>query len=71
MNAFTANDLEAADLLALARLDDDGGPCSSGLPRSQPGRPDPDNDRGRAARRGSVAAADAPAGADSQPTGYS
>jgi hypothetical protein len=34
MNAFTANDLEAADLeaadlLALARLDDDGAPCRS------------------------------------------
>lgn len=58
MNAFTAADQEAADLLALARLDDDGAPCPSGLPRSQPGRPGPDNDRGR----GSAAAADAPAG---------
>ena len=61
MNAVAASDLEAADLLALARLDDDGAPCPSGLPRSQPGRPGPDNDRGRAARRGSAAAADAPA----------
>jgi hypothetical protein len=26
MNAVTASDLEAADLLALARLDDDGAP---------------------------------------------
>ena len=26
MNVFAANDLEAADLLALARLDDDGAP---------------------------------------------
>jgi hypothetical protein len=26
MNAFTAHDLEAEDLLALARLDDDGAP---------------------------------------------
>jgi len=26
MNGFAANDLEAADLLALARLDDDGAP---------------------------------------------
>ena len=26
MNDFAANDLEAADLLALARLDDDGAP---------------------------------------------
>ena len=26
MNAFTATDLGAADLLALARLDDDGAP---------------------------------------------
>ena len=50
MNAFTANDLEAAGLLALARLDDGGAPCPSGLPRSLPGRPGPDNDRGRAAR---------------------
>ena len=30
MNTFTAKDLEAADLLALARLDDDGAPCSGG-----------------------------------------
>jgi hypothetical protein len=27
MNAFTASDLEAAGLLALARLDDGGAPC--------------------------------------------
>ena len=26
MNVFAANDLEAADALALARLDDDGAP---------------------------------------------
>lgn len=44
MNAFAADDLEttdveAADLLALARLDDDGAPC---LPRSQRSGPDPD-----------------------------
>jgi hypothetical protein len=26
MNVFAANDVEAADLLALARLDDDGAP---------------------------------------------
>ena len=64
MNAFAANnleaaDVEAADLLALARLDDDGAP-SVGLPRSQPGRSDPDdpdNDGSRAARHGSAAAA--------------
>jgi hypothetical protein len=30
MNTFTAKDLGAADLLALARLDDDGAPCSGG-----------------------------------------
>jgi hypothetical protein len=35
MNAYTVNDLEAAevaaaDLLALARLDDDGAPCPGG-----------------------------------------
>ena len=35
MNAFTVNDLEAADLLALARPGDDGAPCSGGPPRSQ------------------------------------
>jgi hypothetical protein len=33
MNAFTAKDLEAADLLALARLDDVGAPCSGGPAR--------------------------------------
>jgi len=42
MNAFTAKDLEAADLLALARLDDDGAPCSGGPPRPQLARPVPD-----------------------------
>jgi hypothetical protein len=61
MNAVTASGLEAAgleapDLLALARLDDDGAPRPSGLPRSQPDRPGPDSDRGRAARRGSAVA---------------
>jgi hypothetical protein len=49
VSGLTASDLEAADLLALARLDDDGAPCPSGLPWSQPGRPGPDNDRGRPA----------------------
>jgi hypothetical protein len=29
MNVFAANDLEAADALALARLDDDGAPPAS------------------------------------------
>ena len=43
MSAVTANDLDAADIeaadaLALARLDDDGAPCPSDLPGSQPGR---------------------------------
>jgi hypothetical protein len=42
MNTFTAKDLEAADLLALARLDDDGAPCSGGPPRPQLARPIPD-----------------------------
>jgi hypothetical protein len=28
MNVFAANDLEAADALALARLDDDGAPSA-------------------------------------------
>jgi len=59
MNASAADDLEAAeveaaDLLALARLDDDGAPC---LSRSQPTGPYPDNDRDRAACCGSAAAA--------------
>jgi hypothetical protein len=33
MNALAAGDIEAADLLALARLDDDGAPgrCGPGL----------------------------------------
>jgi len=58
MNVFTARDLEAADLLALAQLDDNGAPCLSGPPRSQPDRPDPANDRGHAARRSSAPSAD-------------
>jgi hypothetical protein len=33
MNVFAANDLEAADLLALARLDDDGAPPAATRPR--------------------------------------
>ena len=41
MNALAAQDIEAADLLALARLDD-GAPGRSGPPWSQPGRPEPD-----------------------------
>ena len=42
MNALTANDIEAADLLALSRLDDDGAPDRCGPPCSHPGRPVPD-----------------------------
>ena len=42
MNALAADDIEAADLLALARLDDDGAPGRCGTPWSQPGRPVPD-----------------------------
>jgi hypothetical protein len=61
MNVFAASDLEAADLLALARLDDDGAPCPSGPPRSQHDRRVSDNDRGHAACRGAAAAAAAPA----------
>ena len=49
MNLVTARDLESADLLALAQLDHNGAHCRSGPPRSQPGRPDPANDRGHAA----------------------
>jgi len=49
MNVFAANDLEAADLLALARLDDDGAPPAvtpatgqRAAPGGQPGsRPAP------------------------------
>ncbi len=49
MKDFAANDLEAADLLALARLDDDGAPPAvtpasgpGAAPRGQPGsRPAP------------------------------
>jgi hypothetical protein len=55
MNAVTAGDLdaadvEAADLLALARFEDDGAPFLSSLPRSQPGIPYPDDDRGAQGR---------------------
>jgi hypothetical protein len=62
MNACAANnleaaDVEAADLLALARLDDDGAPWPNSLPQFQPGCADPDNDASRAARHGSAAAA--------------
>jgi hypothetical protein len=60
-NDFEAADVEAADLLALARLDDDGAPCPGGLPQSEPGHPYRDTDRSRPACRGS-AAADDPAG---------
>jgi len=42
MNALAAQDIEAADLLALARLDDDGAPGRCGPPWSYPGRPVPD-----------------------------
>ena len=38
MNVFTANDLEAADALALARLDDDGAPPAV-TARDRPARP--------------------------------
>ncbi len=42
MSALADNDIEAADLLALARLDDDGAPCSGGPPWSRPVRSVPD-----------------------------
>src|SRR6266581_2802708 len=35
MNTFTACDLRAADLRALARPGDGGAPCSGGAPRSE------------------------------------
>jgi hypothetical protein len=46
MNAFAADDLAAADLLALARLDDGGAPSPGSVARSQPAGLNPDNDRG-------------------------
>jgi hypothetical protein len=57
-NDFEAADVEASDLLALARLDDDGAPCPGGLLQSEPGRPYPDTDRSRPVRRGSAASDD-------------
>src|SRR5260370_5384710 len=42
MNALAAQDVEAADLLALARLDHDGAPGGCGPPWSQAGRPVPE-----------------------------
>ncbi len=61
MKAHTAGDLEAAeveaaDLLALARLDDDGAPCPGVVPRAQPGSTGPDNDRSPRASRGPAGA---------------
>jgi hypothetical protein len=41
MNVFSPSGPEAADRLAVSRLDDNGAPCPSGPPRSQP-RLDPD-----------------------------
>jgi hypothetical protein len=38
MNVFAANDLEAADLLALARLDDDGAPPAAIPPPAEDGQ---------------------------------
>jgi hypothetical protein len=72
MNARAAGDLdaaavEAADLLALARLDDDGAPWPGGLPRARPRSTGPDNDRGPGASRGSGAAADDPARGQRRP----
>jgi hypothetical protein len=66
MNAFAADDLEAADietadLLALARRDDGGAPSPGSVARSQPAGLNLDNDRDCAACRGSAAAAADPA----------
>ena len=38
MNVFAAKELEAADLLALARLDDDGAPPAVTPPPARDGR---------------------------------
>ena len=38
MKGFAADDLEAADLLALARLDDDGAPAAAKTPATGLGR---------------------------------
>ncbi len=38
MNVFAANDLEAADMLALARLDDDGAPPAVTPPPARDGQ---------------------------------
>jgi hypothetical protein len=38
MKSFAADDLEAADLLALARLDDDGAPAAAETPATGQGR---------------------------------
>ena len=38
MNVFAANDFEAADLLALARLDDDGAPPAVTPPPARDGQ---------------------------------
>ena len=58
MNAFAADDLEAADLLA--RLDDDGAPCPCGPPWSQLGRAAPDMIATAARAHGRAAAASGP-----------
>jgi hypothetical protein len=55
MNALAANDIEATDLLALARLDGDGSPGRCGPPwRPCTGH---DRNRARASRAEMIAAA--------------
>jgi hypothetical protein len=39
MKSFAADDLEAADLLALAQLDDDGAPAAAETPATSQGQP--------------------------------
>jgi hypothetical protein len=56
MNAFTACDLEAADRLALARLDDDGAPPAVARPQVGDSR---ERDAIRQGRIGQVAASQA------------
>ena len=58
MSAFTSRDVEAADRLALARLDDDGAPPPVTWPQARDSH-DPSRDAIRRGRIGQVAASPA------------